>query len=59
VRLVDAVWTRRVTAELDRAGLPASEFLDAVGLRREQLIEPDAHIPFAAHVRLLEHAAHA
>jgi AraC-like DNA-binding protein len=59
VRLVDAVWARRVTAELDRAGLPASDILDAVGLHREQLTEPDAHIPFAAHVRLLEQAARA
>jgi AraC-like DNA-binding protein len=59
VRLVDAVWARRVAAELDRAGLPASELLREVGLRREQLTKPDAHIPFAAHVRLLEHAAQA
>jgi AraC-like DNA-binding protein len=58
-RLVDAVWARRVAAELDRAGLPASELLRDVGLRREQLTRPDAHIPFAAHVRLLEHAARA
>lgn len=57
--LVDAVWARRVVAELDRAGLPASELLSAVGLRREQLTKPDAHIPFAAHVMLFENAARA
>jgi AraC-like DNA-binding protein len=56
--LVDAVWARRVVAELDRAGLPASELLEAVGLHREQLTGPDAHIPFNAHVMLLENAAH-
>ena len=55
--LVDAVWARRVVVELDRAGLPASEFLRGVGLRREQLTGPDAHIPFRAHVMLLENAA--
>jgi AraC-like DNA-binding protein len=55
--LVDAVWARRVVAELERAGLPASELLSAVGLCREQLTEPDALIPFTAHVRLLENAA--
>lgn len=57
--LVDAVWARRVVAELDQAGLPAAESLGAVGLRREQLTEPDAHIPFKAHVALLENAARA
>jgi AraC-like DNA-binding protein len=57
--LVDAVWARRVVAELDRAGLPASELLSAVGLRAEQLIGLDALIPFNAHVRLFENAARA
>jgi AraC-like DNA-binding protein len=57
--LVDAVWARRVVAELDRAGLPASALLAAVGLDREQLAGPDAHIPFNAHVMLLENAARA
>jgi AraC-like DNA-binding protein len=57
--LVDAVWARRVVAELDRAGLPASALLGAVGLDREQLTGPDAHIPFNAHVMLLENAARA
>jgi AraC-like DNA-binding protein len=57
--LVDAVWARRVVAELDRAGLPASALLGAVGLDREQLAGPDAHIPFNAHVMLLENAARA
>jgi AraC-like DNA-binding protein len=56
-RLVDALWARRVVAELDRAGLPASELLSAVGLRREQLTKPDAHIPYNAHVMLFENAA--
>jgi AraC-like DNA-binding protein len=59
VFLVDAVWARRVVAELDRAGLPAPEFLSAVGLRREQLTHPDALIPFTAHVLLFESAARA
>jgi AraC-like DNA-binding protein len=57
--LVDAVWARRVVAELDRAGLPTSELLSAVGLSREQLTNPDAHIPFNAHVMLFENAARA
>jgi AraC-like DNA-binding protein len=57
--LVDAVWARRVVAEFDRAKLPASELLGAVGLHREQLKGPDAHIPFNAHVMLLENAARA
>ena len=57
--LVDAVWARRVVAELDRARLPAAELLSAVGLRSEQLIGPDARIPFDAHVMLLENAARA
>jgi AraC-like DNA-binding protein len=57
VLLVDAVWARRVVAELDRAGLAASELLSAVGRRREQLTEPDARIAFGAHVRLFENAA--
>jgi AraC-like DNA-binding protein len=55
--LVDAVWARRVVAELDRAGLPASDLLGGVGLHREQLTGQDAHIPFDAHVMLLENAA--
>ncbi|HSA83038.1 MAG TPA: AraC family transcriptional regulator ligand-binding domain-containing protein [Geminicoccaceae bacterium] len=55
--LVDAVWARHVVAELDRARLPVAELLSAVGLRREQLSEPDAHIPFNAHVGLFENAA--
>jgi len=55
--LVDAVWARRVVAEFDRAGLDTSEFLRSVGLSREQLARQDAHIPFAAHVTLFEHAA--
>jgi AraC-like DNA-binding protein len=59
VRLVDAVWARRVAAELDRAGLPAAELLREVGLRRERLAEPHARVPFAAHVGLLENAARA
>ncbi len=59
VLLVDAVWARRVVAELDRAGLAASELLSAVGLRPEQLAEPDALIPFDAHVTLFENAARA
>jgi AraC-like DNA-binding protein len=59
VLLVDAVWARRVVAELDGAGLPASELLSAVGLRREQLTPADAHIPFHAHVMLFENAASA
>ncbi len=59
VFLVDAVWARRVVAELDRARLPASEFLSAVGLRCEQLTESDALIPFTAHVLLFENAARA
>ena len=57
--LVDAVWARRVVAELDRAGLAASELLSAVGLRREQLTETEALIPFGAHVSLFENAARA
>jgi AraC-like DNA-binding protein len=59
VLLVDAVWARRVVAELDRAGLPSSELLSAVGLRAEQLTAPDALIPFKAHVMLFENAARA
>jgi AraC-like DNA-binding protein len=59
VLLVDAVWARRVVAELDRAGLPAADLLRAVGLCRDQLTEPDAHIPFNAHAMLLENAARA
>jgi AraC-like DNA-binding protein len=59
VLLVDAVWARRVVAELDRAALPTSKLLNAAGLRREQLTSPDAHIPFNAHVVLFENAAHA
>jgi AraC-like DNA-binding protein len=59
VLLVDAVWARRVVAELDRAGLPASDFLSAVELCRDQLTKPDAHIPFKAHVTLFESAARA
>jgi hypothetical protein len=59
VLLVDPVWARRATAELDRAGLPASEFLSAVGLRREQLAGLDALIPFTAHVLLFENPARA
>ncbi len=55
--LVDAVWARRVVAELDHAGLATSEFLAAVGLSRDQLARPDAHIPFDAHVMLFEQAA--
>lgn len=58
-RLVDAVWARRVADELDRAGLPAAEFLRELGLRRERLAGPDARVPFAAHVALLEAAARA
>ena len=57
--LVDAVWARRVVAELDHAGLAASELLRAVGLSRDQLAKPDAHIPFDAHVMLFESAARA
>jgi AraC-like DNA-binding protein len=57
--LVDAVWARRVVGELDGAGLPTAELLAAAGLRREQLRGPDAHIPFKAHVMLLENAARA
>jgi AraC-like DNA-binding protein len=57
--LVDAVWARRVVAELDRVGFPASELLGALGLHRDQLAGPDAHIPFHAHVKLLENAARA
>jgi AraC-like DNA-binding protein len=57
MRLVDAVWARRVADELDRAGLPAAALLREVGLRRERLAEPHARIPFAAHVGLLEAAA--
>ncbi len=56
---VDAVWARRVVAELDRAGLAAADLLSAVGLRREQLTAPDALIPFHAHVMLFENAAQA
>ncbi len=59
VLLVDAVWARRVVAELDRAGLPTSELLSAAGLRLEQLTGPDALIPFKAHVMLFESAARA
>jgi AraC-like DNA-binding protein len=59
VLLVDAVWARRVVAELDRARLPTSELLSAAGLRREQLSEPDARIPFHAHVTLFENTARA
>ena len=58
-RLVDAVWARRVADELDRAGLPAAELLRELGLRRERLAGPDARVPFAAHVALLEAAARA
>ena len=58
-RLVDAVWARRVADELDRAGLPAAELLRGLGLRRERLAGPDARVPFAAHVALLEAAARA
>src|SRR4051812_33767811 len=43
-RLIDAVWARRVAAELDRAGLPAAELLRQVGLRRERLAGPDARV---------------
>jgi AraC-like DNA-binding protein len=57
--LVDAVWARRVVAELDQAGLATSEILHTAGLSRDQLTQPDAHIPFRAHVMLLEHAARA
>jgi hypothetical protein len=46
-------------AELDRAELAASDLLSVVGLRREQLTEPDALIPFTAHVMLFENAARA
>src|SRR4051794_24059390 len=58
-RLVDAVWARWVAAELDRARLPTAELLRQVDLRRERLAQPDARIPFAAHVALLEAAARA
>src|SRR3954453_7167266 len=54
VRLVGAVWARRGGAELARGGLPPAQLLREVGLRRERLAAPDAHIPFAAHVALVE-----
>src|SRR4051794_36151716 len=57
VHLIDALWARRVADELDRAGLPAAELLRELGLRRERLASPDARIPFAVHVALLEAAA--
>jgi AraC-like DNA-binding protein len=59
VLLVDALWAPRVVAELDRVGLAASEILKDVVLRREQMDDPDAQIPFNAHVRLFESAASA
>ena len=55
---VDAVWARRVVAELDRAGCRGGP-ADCRGLRREQLTAPDALIPFHAHVMLFENAARA
>jgi AraC-like DNA-binding protein len=59
VLLVDAVWARRVVAELERAGQPSAELLSGAGLRAEQLSGPDARIPFKAHVTLFENAARA
>jgi AraC-like DNA-binding protein len=57
VRKVDAVWARLIAELLEARGLPPQLVLRDVGLDWKKVRDPDARIPYAKHVALLEAAA--
>lgn len=57
VRKVDAVWAKQIAELLEARGLPPQRVLREVGLDWRKVREPDARIPFAKHVALVEAVA--
>ncbi len=57
VRRVDATWAREIAALLEVRGKSAKLILKEVDLDPKKVQEPDARIPFAKHVALLDAAA--
>jgi len=56
-RMVDAIWAKLVTEELQGRGIAPDGALSTAGLSLEQIAEPDARIRFSSHVKLLQAAA--
>ncbi len=57
VRMVTAVWARQVAELLAARGRAAEQILQEVGLTPADLEAPDAQIPFAKYVALLQQSA--
>jgi AraC-like DNA-binding protein len=54
---IDARMARRVVEDLRRRGVGATDVLKEVGLRRADVADPDARVPYAPVLALIERAA--
>jgi hypothetical protein len=55
--MIDAVWARRIVAELERRGVPPGPALAAAGLDADAIAGREARIAFRRHAALFEAAA--
>lgn len=57
IRKINAEWVGKIVGLLDAREIPTRMILREVGLDPKQFAEPDAKVPFAKYVALIEAAA--
>ncbi|HEY6983458.1 AraC family transcriptional regulator [Reyranella sp.] len=57
VLMIEARWAIHIVEDVRRAGLASDGLLKQVGLKQEELDDPENRIPYAAYVGLIERAA--
>ena len=57
VRTIDGQWFDKIVKLLEARGVPTQLILRGVGIEQQKLSKPDARVPYARYVALIEAAA--